>query len=477
MVSEGKRHSLHSEHKLLIPATVLRSVVVKMHGAFPRLCKEWNVASCMRKNWARLFEHMDADGSGRLHFEEFLEATKTLGDIGATPRQLEALWHYIDHDESGEVSIGEFQHATYLLLLEGWVDYTKSEAGAAELKRMVSRINEAAVREYAVISGNWFKIFNQVDVDESGRVGYEELEAVMRSRDPGLRIAAAEISENQLRGLWKAIDADRSGDVTVEEFLTFMRAHGPSMHNLTNYAREKRGLEQKAAWRSHLLDVKEVKERKGAMARLRSAQRASQRGLPLWGAEHDGADGAPAPASGLAEAPPPPGPRPRRSRRAVQLAHLQWRRRVNEAKIRDAIRGKSDANERDFVRRFATNPKAHQQHWRREVINDELGKPLAVDSELLNRYEGAAALTHRQEAAEARRHASSLIWLDRRIRQREEAIVEDSVLFGAKPHPLDAPSTLGLMKGSFGDLKAKIERYGEHRFGREEWEALEDISS
>ena len=76
MVSEGKRHSLHSEHKLLIPATVLRSVVVKMHGAFPRLCKEWNVASCMRKNWARLFEHMDADGSGRLHFEEFLEAWK-----------------------------------------------------------------------------------------------------------------------------------------------------------------------------------------------------------------------------------------------------------------------------------------------------------------------------------------------------------------------------------------------------------------
>ena len=80
------RLSLHSEHTMVLPATVLRSVVVKMHGAFPKLCKEWNVRSCMRKNWERLFEHMDTDGSGRLHFEEFVEAVGRLGDLDVTPK-------------------------------------------------------------------------------------------------------------------------------------------------------------------------------------------------------------------------------------------------------------------------------------------------------------------------------------------------------------------------------------------------------
>ena len=283
--------------------------------------------------------------------------------------------------------------------------------------------------------------------------------------------------------------------MSVEEFLTFMRAHGPSMHNLTNYSREKRGLEKKAAYRSPLLQQKaSAKPRKSAMERLESFRSSSSRGLLFGGdaappgddLEDDGLAPAPGPAAGAPKSPTSPLPealapgletaRRRGGRRAVQLAHLQWRRRVNEAKIREAIKAKSADAERDFIMRFATNRKGDQAHWRNAVIVDELHKPLAIDSELLNKYEKQAALTHVQEAAEARRHASSLIWLDRRIKQREEHILEDCELFGNRSSYLEQPSTLGLMKSSFVDLKAKIDRYGERRFGNEEWEALEALS-
>ena len=37
----------------------------------------------------------------------------------------------------------------------------------------------------------------------------------------------------------------------------FMRKHGPQMHNLTDYAREMRGMETKGPWHNPLLDEPE----------------------------------------------------------------------------------------------------------------------------------------------------------------------------------------------------------------------------
>ena len=71
--------------------------------------------------------------------------------------------------------------------------------------------------------GNWYKVFQMIDVDGSGKLGYEELEEVIRAEYPGLGIASSTMSTTNIRGLWKAIDADRSGDVTVDEFMSFMR--------------------------------------------------------------------------------------------------------------------------------------------------------------------------------------------------------------------------------------------------------------
>ena len=89
-----------------------------------------------------------------------------------------------------------------------------SEEGAAKLRELCETLNRAAVREFKdVIAGNWFKIFTHMDLDESGRIGFEELEGVTRARDPGLNLREEDLSLDDMRALWKAIDVDFSGDV------------------------------------------------------------------------------------------------------------------------------------------------------------------------------------------------------------------------------------------------------------------------
>ena len=53
---------------------------------------------------------------------------------------------------------------------------------------------------------NWFKIFTHMDLDESGRIGFEELEGVTRARDPGLNLDEERLSLADLRSFWKALD-------------------------------------------------------------------------------------------------------------------------------------------------------------------------------------------------------------------------------------------------------------------------------
>ena len=53
MVSENRRPTRHDQHETSGLATpVLRSVVLRMNDAFPKLYEKWDVKGCMRKNWS-----------------------------------------------------------------------------------------------------------------------------------------------------------------------------------------------------------------------------------------------------------------------------------------------------------------------------------------------------------------------------------------------------------------------------------------
>ena len=117
----------------------LRGTVGLLHEAFGRRCEQDGTKSTMRGNWARLFEEMDEDESGRLDSREFvaalvdLEVADEISDDSA-----EALWRYVDADGSGEVTIKEFQSAVYLLMVEGWPSHDE-----ATLRRSVAALNHA----------------------------------------------------------------------------------------------------------------------------------------------------------------------------------------------------------------------------------------------------------------------------------------------------------------------------------------------
>jgi Ca2+-binding EF-hand superfamily protein len=173
----------------------------------------------MNKNWELLFKRLDKDKSGRLDYDEFAKAVRSeLRVTDTTDQELKALWAYVDHDKSGEVTINEFQHGCYLLILEGWPLLSKDS-----LEKIVAIINGAAKRW--LHASSWVKVFRAIDQDENGRLGYDELERVVRANGTqgGLSLTTSDLTDNDLRGLWRALDRDVSGEVTIDEFMGFMR--------------------------------------------------------------------------------------------------------------------------------------------------------------------------------------------------------------------------------------------------------------
>ena len=267
------------KRELLRTVEELREMVLVLHEAFADVCESEGVRSTMRGNWQRLFEQMDEDGSGRLSFKEFQLASKLLVRERLDFSSLSALWAYIDEDGSGELTIKEFQRATYMLILDGWEDLLVKER-LEELKQIVADLNEAVETRHTrkrfhdthgggakETRGNWFKVFQMIDVDGSGILGYEELEEVIRADYPGLGMKPAQLSQARIRGLWKAIDSDRSGDVTVDEFMGFMRKHGPAgLTRLTSYSMMKRGL-----------SARTLAEQREEAARARAARAAARK--------------------------------------------------------------------------------------------------------------------------------------------------------------------------------------------------------
>ena len=75
-------------------------------------------------------------------------------------------------------------------------------------------------------------------------MSYEELKKVLRTGYPGLEVTTDQVTDNQIRGLWRGLDDDLSGEVSVQEFMIFFRRHGRehSMFKPTDHDLASRGL-------------------------------------------------------------------------------------------------------------------------------------------------------------------------------------------------------------------------------------------
>ena len=188
--------------------------------------------------WSR--PQVDEDESGRITFDELARVCveplriKNLGRY-----ELRCFWRRVDADSSGECTAKEFTSLVYRVRLGTWPDLDDDTCD-----RVVDVLNAAAEKWHRA-SGNWYKIFKKFDSDASGELGFEEFSAVVRNRYPGVDLPAKILPDELLQGLWKRLDADRSGSASVQEFMVFMRRHGHkhSIHQLTEYAKMQRGLQ------------------------------------------------------------------------------------------------------------------------------------------------------------------------------------------------------------------------------------------
>jgi len=176
--------------------------------------------------WGELFATVDTDKSGRLSFTEFDQVIRTVLRAGKmfNPDELKAFWKAVDGDGSGEVTLKEFATRVYKLQIEVWPDFN-----AEDFARIVSVMDTKADRLHRC-SGNWYKVFSMIDADGTGEMEFDELVDLVRKNNPCLALTRKEVSDDDLRGLWKAADDDRSGKVTTKEFFALMRKHGNSMH-------------------------------------------------------------------------------------------------------------------------------------------------------------------------------------------------------------------------------------------------------
>ncbi len=89
-----------------------------------------------------------------------------------------------------------------------------------------------------VPSGSWYRLFRRIDLDDSGRISFAELEQMARGE---LGLGQRLLPDRRLKALWKALDEDASGFISAGEFGRFMR-HG---YNVGPALRSRRANEER----------------------------------------------------------------------------------------------------------------------------------------------------------------------------------------------------------------------------------------
>ena len=96
-----------------------------------------------------------------------------------------------------------------------------SAADEATVFALSKRLNQAmAVLEPDANKRGWFRLFQHMDDDGSGKMTYLELEDMVRNE---LRIPSKDLDDKVLKQVWKVLDADGSGYIEAGEFGRFMR--------------------------------------------------------------------------------------------------------------------------------------------------------------------------------------------------------------------------------------------------------------
>jgi len=154
-------------------------------------------------------------------------------------------------------------------------DEEKEQASAMLNLRMKEVITDPLAR-------SWFKLFNWIDNDGSGKIDYHEMEEMIRK---DLKVSLGKMPEHQLQALWRTLDEDRSGLISIGEFGNFMRlgAHVLGAREPWKVRRHKAKTAEGAAVRSDLRMLLSNRRLENAQQENERRERALEQHAWLWG--------------------------------------------------------------------------------------------------------------------------------------------------------------------------------------------------
>lgn len=208
-----------------------------------------------KRSWFNLFCAMDEDRTGRIMYSElhaYVRKRLELSVDELSDAKLLAVWAALDADGSGSLTSGEFGRFMRLATRhpeQSWKErHAASQAGRGRLARqqtavlsgkavanalaslppadpaLVQRISELINTKLTIFpdpqTRTWYMLFKHIDDDATGRISHDEFAGFVRDE---LELGAANLPEQQLDRVWKALDDDDSGFITVAEFGPFMR--------------------------------------------------------------------------------------------------------------------------------------------------------------------------------------------------------------------------------------------------------------
>ena len=253
------------------------------------MMKLFDVPGASSAAWFKLFSFMDDDKSGKVTFKEFKHMVRFQLYVPVaqlSEHQLKQVFLALDDDRSGFITAKEFGHfmkkgeagnssltwkqraqqAKRIQAEEVIGLLTREKAAMAGVKRAsdeevveLSRQFNAAIAAIAGITAkgdpatpSWFKLFRFMDSDGSGQATFSEFRELVRGEL--MYLSEAQLPDDKLKSLWKALDDDGSGYVGAKEFSYFMKKGAPNVARTTNLearkmlsTRIRQGIEQEKA--------------------------------------------------------------------------------------------------------------------------------------------------------------------------------------------------------------------------------------
>lgn len=165
----------------------------------------------------RLLDVFSEDGSGFLHFEEFLNLYSVFSSRCPMETKIRYAWCIYDLNGTGDIGLDEIQAlimqllglAKHDLVSEAHREAVNAETTENPLADLSNRVKGGDAEEAAKIDALW----GQMDLDGSGMLEEPELRGVLEC------MSAEYADEKKFQKIWKELDKDHDGGVSQEEFV------------------------------------------------------------------------------------------------------------------------------------------------------------------------------------------------------------------------------------------------------------------